>query len=144
MKRRSADRTLGFLKLTDGLLLSVERVESTELNTQYCFTCAWSLTNNSTDYEKTYAYTGPQMGEACSIHGIKEKFIPICCRKAWRLFRRCELWWKDNIKIGVKDRVFENVDRIQMPQDMLPWRNLVNMIPEMNLRVSLKVRKFLD
>jgi transposase len=41
--------------------------------------------------------------------------------------------WVDNIKIGLRDKGWEGVDWIDLAQDRVQWRALVNKV--MNLRV---------
>jgi hypothetical protein len=50
--------------------------------------------------------------------------------------------WVDNIKIGLREIVWDGVDWIDLAQDKDKWRGLVKTV--MNLRVPLNAEKFLS
>jgi hypothetical protein len=55
---------------------------------------------------------------------------------------RHRLIWDDNIRMDVKEIVWEGVDWIYLVQDRDQWRVLVNNV--MELSGSIKGREFLD
>jgi hypothetical protein len=85
------------------------------------------------------------MGRACSTNGEKKKNAYRILegktegkRRLGRPRRRCV----NNIKIDLRDIVWDDMDWIDLAQDRDQWKVLVNTI--MNLRVSQSAGKFLS
>jgi len=77
-----------------------------------------------------------EMGRACNMHGRDEKCVHSSARKPEgnRSLCACRCRWEDNIKLDLKDVIYETVDFIHLGQDRDHWLALVNTV--MNLLVS--------
>jgi hypothetical protein len=51
-------------------------------------------------------------------------------------------WWDDNIKMDLKERGYENVDWVHLPQNMVHRRDFVSR--EMNIRFPQKAKNLVS
>jgi hypothetical protein len=75
------------------------------------------------------------MGSVCSANGEKRNAYSILVGKpeGKRPLRRPRSRWVDNIKIDLRELGWDGVDWIDLAQDRVQWRAVVNTV--MNLRV---------
>jgi hypothetical protein len=76
------------------------------------------------------------MSRACSTHGGEERNayrILVGKPEGKRRLGRSRHRWVDNIKMDLREIVWDDMDCIDLTQDRDKWRALVNMV--MNLRV---------
>lgn len=69
------------------------------------------------------------MGGACSKYGRDKNGNKILIRKheGKTELRRPNLRWENNVKIDLKGMVYEDVDLIQLPHNIVQWYALVNL-----------------
>jgi hypothetical protein len=77
-----------------------------------------------------------EMGRACSTNGEKRDPYRILVGKPEEkgALRRPRSRWVDNIKVYLREIIWDGMDRIDLAQDRERWRALVNTV--MNLRIS--------
>jgi hypothetical protein len=75
------------------------------------------------------------MSEACSTHGGDESALNILVAKpeGKRQLGRPRRRWEDNIRIALRDTVWERVGRMHLAPDTGWWYSVVNTV--MNFRV---------
>jgi hypothetical protein len=75
------------------------------------------------------------MGGADSVHWVMKSAYKIFIGKSEekRPLGRPKRKWKDKIKIGIKEIVFDSVDWIHLAQDKDQWRTLMDTV--VNLQV---------
>jgi hypothetical protein len=76
------------------------------------------------------------MGGACRMNGEKRNAYRILVGKpeGKRPLGRSRRRWEDNIRINLREIGWSGTDWIDLAQDRVQWRTLVNTV--MNLRVS--------
>ena len=73
------------------------------------------------------------MGGACSKYGGEKRHIRVGKPEGKRPLGRPRCRWKDNIKMDLKEVVWEGMDWIKLAQDRDSWQAHVNVL--MNLRI---------